>query len=202
LDLLCFLPLQPPGFCRLFVDDLISPFNILLLLCRALNVLLLCFLLPQPQYLESAGFAARGLLTSAPPNADSAAAAVANLTAEDDASSTTGSSSNGAAAAAAPGVLEQLQAKVNEGIAKIGEGVESVGNAVVKLGRWMRSQLTGEEYVADDDEACRKRGGPGSKAAGVMGAVMVVMVAIVAVALLRRPGPAKHALFKRLFRRA
>jgi hypothetical protein len=167
---------------------------------RATIMLLLCFLLLQPQYLESAGFAARGLLTSTPPNADSAAAAaaVANLTVDDDASSSNGA----AAAAAAPGVFEQLQAKVNEGIAKIGEGVESVGNAVVKLGRWMRSQLTGEEYVADDDEACRKRGGPGSKAAGVMGAVMVVMVAIVAVALLRRPGPAKHALFKRLFRRA
>jgi hypothetical protein len=166
-------------------------------------MLLLCFLLLQPQYLESAGFAARGLLTSTPPNADSAAAAaaaaVANLTVDDDASSSNGAA---AAAAAAPGVFEQLQAKVNEGITKIGEGVESVGNAVVKLGRWMRSQLTGEEYVADDDEACRKRGGPGSKAAGVMGAVMVVMVAIVAVALLRRPGPAKHALFKRLFRRA
>jgi hypothetical protein len=160
-------------------------------------LVLCCFDLLQPEYLESAGFAARGLLTSPAPKAESAAA---NFTVADDAASTAGSSSDGAAAAA-PGVFEQLQAKVNEGIAKIGEGVESVGNAVVKLGRWMRSQLTGEAYV-DDGEASRKGDRPGSKAAGVMGAVMVVMVAIVAVVLLRRPGPARHSLFVRLFRRA
>jgi uncharacterized phage infection (PIP) family protein YhgE len=148
------------------------------------------FLLLQPEYLESAGFAARGLLTGA----DSATSAAANFTVDDDASSATGSS-NDAAAAAAPGVLEQLQAKLNEGIAKIGEGVESVGNAVVKLGRWMRSQLTGEDY--DGGKGKRK----GNTAAGVVAAVTVAMVAIVAVVVLRMPPHARRQLMARLFKR-
>lgn len=120
---------------------------------------------------------------------------MANLTVEDDAASTTGSSSS---AASAPGVLEQLQAKLNEGVAKIGEGVESFGNAVVRLGRWMRSQLTGEEYIADEGKGNSGR----NKAAGVFTAVTVAMVAIVAVVVLRMPPHARRKLMARLFKRS
>jgi hypothetical protein len=131
----------------------------------------------QPEYLESAGFAARGLLTSPAADSASAAAAAANIITHDDGTA--------ASAATAPSVLEQLQAKLNEGVAKLGEGVESVGNAVVKLGRWMRAQLTGEEFAADA-EAEKGQAGR-NKAAGVLTAVTIVMVAIVAVVMMRRP---------------
>jgi hypothetical protein len=95
-------------------------------------------------------------------------------------------------------VFEQLQAKLNEGVAKIGEGVESVGNAVVRLGRWMRSQLTGEEYIADEGKGSK---GGLNKAAGVVAAVTVAMVAIVAVVVLRMPPHARRNLLARVFKR-
>uniref|UniRef100_A0A383WDB2 Uncharacterized protein n=1 Tax=Tetradesmus obliquus TaxID=3088 RepID=A0A383WDB2_TETOB len=149
-----------------------------------------------PEYLESAGFAARGLLTGTAPNLTAAE--------EEDAASTNGSNSSSSssnAAAAGPTVLEQLQAKLNEGVAKIGEQVESVGNAVVRLGRWMKAQLTGEEYVADA-AASKGSGAAKNKAAGVFAAVTVAMVAIVAVVVLRMPLHARRNLLARVFKRA
>eukprot|EP00882_Tetradesmus_deserticola_P000527 GHRQ01000579.1.p1 GENE.GHRQ01000579.1~~GHRQ01000579.1.p1 ORF type:complete len:315 (+),score=139.81 GHRQ01000579.1:119-1063(+) len=144
------------------------------------------------EYLESAGFAATGLLAS---SGTAAAAATANPLEEDDAASTSGSSSSSAEPAA--GVLEQLQAKLNEGVVWIGEGVESVGNAVVRLGRWMRSQLTGEEYVAGEDTGRGRRGA----AAGVVAALTVAMVAVVAVVVLRMPPAARRQLMARVLKR-
>lgn len=135
----------------------------------------------QPGYLGSQGLAARGLLPSTDPHAalqDSASSAqVATVDTDADSSS----------------LLEDVSAWA-------ADRVEGVGFAVVRLGRWMRSKLTGQqgekdttasssstgakrsaEQMGDDGASMRRVGG------GTLAAVMVAMVAIISVVLLKKP---------------
>lgn len=157
--------------------------------CSNMRMYELCCLsiVLQPQYLESTGFAAKGLLQAPEQGGSSSKLAVF----EDD---TTASSDEN--------LLVMLSAKA-------AEGIEHVGNTVASLGRWMRSRIVGDQAAAArTTEAAAERAsdssnGVNKRVDSVLGAVMVICVAIVAVVVLRKPAALKE-VFKRvrLVRRA
>lgn len=76
--------------------------------------------------------------------------------------------------------------------------VEGLGFAVVRLGRWMRGNLSGVQQDANSDSIASSSRGAGQAAGvdsafmrrvggGTLAAVMVAMVAIVTVVLLKKP---------------
>lgn len=140
----------------------------------------------QPQYLEATGFAAKGLLSA--PEAASSCTTLQEL------------ASSSADSPADSNPLVRLSAKV-------AEGVEHVGNAVAHLGRWMRVRITGQQ-AADAAKELSEGASSGSAAGArrvdsVLGAVMVVCVAVIAVVVLRRPAALKDILKRvRIVRRA
>lgn len=158
---------------------------------------LFCVCWLQPEYLEAAGFAAKGLLTGPQGDGETGSAA-----------SSSGSNCIvvSESASSAPAVLENPFAQLS---ANIGEGVEQLGYAVARVGRWLRTQLTGQDEAAEQAAAAQASesaaaGGPqqhagrgaNKAAARVMSAVMVICVAVVALVVLRRPS-ALRGLFRR-----
>lgn len=146
--------------------------------CSITTVSLLAVL--QPQYLEATGFAAKGLLVAP----EDEQCSDSDSPQQDSSAIKDGDVSN---------PLLQLSAKV-------AEGGEQLGNAVARLGRWMRTQITGDDAQATAEASSSSEGGraprtaPNKRVDSVLGAVMVVCVAVVAVVLMRRPSALKGLL--------
>lgn len=154
----------------------------LLLLAAAMTrlacVLVLCLSL-QPGYLGSQGLAARGLLTTTA-DAGGASPRALQLTGQDnDSTAAHDNDSSGS-------VLEGVSAWA-------ADQVEGLGFAVVRLGRWMRSKLSGGEQEAKAEGGSAAAAGGSDPAfmrrvgGGTLAAVMVAMVAIISIVLLKKP---------------
>ena len=127
----------------------------------------------QPAYLGSQGLAARGLLTgTGEDDATSSALAVQSISSADG--------NNG-------GVLEEVSAWA-------ADCVEGLGHAVVRLGRWMRGKVSGQQEAKEDGISSTAGASGGEDGAflrrvgGGAIAVVAAMVAIVAVILLKKRG--------------
>jgi len=142
------------------------------------SVLGLCASL-QPGYLGSQGLAARGLL---PSTADAGVASprTLHITGQDsDSTAAQGDDSSG-------GMFEGVSAWA-------ADQVEGLGFAVVRLGRWMRSKLSGGQQEGKAESGSAAAAGGSDPAfmrrvgGGTLAAVMVAMVAIVCVVLFKKP---------------
>lgn len=100
-----------------------------------------------------------------------------------------------------PNFLQNLLAAAGQGI---GQGIEAAGEQLSGLGRWIRAKIGGVlPAEAKDPDTGKPAGeGPfkGRRLDTMMGAVVTVAVAIVAVCVLRRPA-ALGGLLRRLFAR-
>lgn len=131
----------------------------------------------QPGYLGAQGLAARGLLPSTDPSDASSSCSALQGALQDSPSSDDSSS-----------VLEDMSAWA-------ADRVEGVGFAVVRLGRWMRGKLSGQQEEKQDAASSSKSAGEAGGdrehmrrvGGGTLAAVMVAMVAIISVVLLKKP---------------
>eukprot|EP00775_Hariotina_reticulata_P013629 gene13629-13755_t len=127
-----------------------------------------------PEYLQSTGFAARGLLAAS--EASDSSCVVTEAEAERP----------------PPPAADNLMAALS---GKVAEGIENIGLAVARLGRWMRVQLLGSEQAAAEGEAAAEPSAPLPKRLdAVLGAAMVVCVAVVALLVLKRPSALRGLL--------
>jgi hypothetical protein len=136
-----------------------------------------------PGYLGSQGLAARGLLPSTDPSDASSSCSALQAALQDSASTAHTDDSDNS------NVLEDMSAWA-------ADRVEGLGFAVVRLGRWMRGKLSGQQEDGQKEAASSSRsaGEAGGDRAhmrrvggGTLAAVMVAMVAIVSTVLLKKP---------------
>jgi len=159
--------LKPPGVQREIVTAALSDPEVFDILAAKIDL---------PGYLGSQGLAARGLLPSS--DSDGASSSAMQVAVQDRTSAQADNSSG-------TSLLDDVSAWA-------ADQVEGLGFAVVRLGRWMRGKLSGQQQEE------KARSGSGAEAGadpafmrrvggGTLAAVMVAMVAIISIVLLKKP---------------